>query len=113
MSIKPTLAFCSAKCRTSAAPIPLAPPLINTGRSRKLGYVAKRSAIVLSSQHPIFACGQLFHDSCDDLIWFTLDANLDRSLIRGWLLQSGELALEQRCRHKVLMSRGQTLRDSI
>ena len=37
MSTKPTLAPCAAKARTMSAPMPVAPPVMNTGTSCRLG----------------------------------------------------------------------------
>ena len=37
MSTNATMAPCAAKCRTSEAPMPLPPPVMNTERSFRLG----------------------------------------------------------------------------
>src|SRR5579863_431919 len=59
ISRKATFAFCLAKAPTIASPIPLAPPVTITTRSRRLGYVA--NFLISSTQYFLSALRQPIH----------------------------------------------------
>src|SRR5271157_230219 len=52
ISRKATFAPCRANCSTMEAPMPEPPPVINTTRSCRLGYEAKRSVWLISHEAP-------------------------------------------------------------